>query len=95
MQHLVGEPRKEDFANDVYGYISSLKRLKYMFCNPCIVAQATIQKVTNGGGGGGQITYFDHRSLTDFYYTVSSYLNTLMKMNYTADIYSTIFFARR
>ena len=87
MQHLIGEPTKavDGFAKDVHGYISSLKQIKYIFGNPCVVAQATIQKVTHGG----QISDTDQKSLTDFYYAVSSCLNTLTKMNYTADIYST------
>ena len=56
-----------------------------MFGNQSLVAQATIQK----GTSGGQISDYDNKALTEFYYSVSACLNTLIKMNYTADIYST------
>ena len=87
IQHLVGEPKKaiEGFANDADGYIASLKRLKYFFGNPSLVAQATIQKVINGN----QLPEYDLKALTEFYYSLSTCLNTLTKMKYTADIYST------
>ena len=87
MQHLMGEPKKviDGLANDVHGYISSLKRIKIMFGNPCVVARATIQKVIHGG----HISVTDQKSLTDCYYAVLPCLNTLIKMNYTADIYNT------
>ena len=86
-QHLPGEAKKstDGFANDIDGYIASLKRLKYMFGNLSLVAHATIQKVVNGG----QIQDYDLKALTEFYYALSSCLNTLTKMNYTADIFST------
>ncbi|XP_066933479.1 uncharacterized protein [Clytia hemisphaerica] len=86
-QHLVGEPKKaiEGFASDTDGYIASLKRLKYMFGNPSLVAQATIRKVVTGN----QIPEHDSRSLTQFYYALSTCINTLVKMKYTADIHST------
>ena len=47
-QHLTGEPKRaiDGFSNDADGYIAALKRLKYMFGNPSLVAQATIRKVT-------------------------------------------------
>ena len=87
IQHLTGEPRKatDGFPNSADGYIATLKRLKYMFGNQSLVAQATIQK----GTSGGQISDYDNKALTEFYYSVSACLNTLIKMNYTADIYST------
>ena len=87
VQHLTGEPLKaiEGYPNDAYGYISSLQRLKYMFGNPSQVAQATIRRVTIGP----HIPDGDIKALTEYYYTLSSCLNTLRKMDYTADIHST------
>ena len=85
-QHLKGEALKsvEGFSNNNEGYVSSLKRLKYMFGNHALVAEATIRKITSGK----QIPDSDPKALTDFYYSVSSCINTLRKMNYQSDIYS-------
>ncbi|XP_066934903.1 uncharacterized protein [Clytia hemisphaerica] len=86
VQHLTGEPLRAvgGYPNDSQGYIDSLQRLKYMFGNPSIVAQATIKKVTNGS----QLSD-DAETMTDFYYSLSECVNTLKKMNYIADIHST------
>ena len=86
IQHLKGEALKsvEGFANDDEGYVRSLKRLKYMFGNRALVADATIRKITSGR----QVPDYDSKALSDFYYSVSSCINTLRKMNYQSDIYS-------
>ena len=86
-QHLKAEPAKAvaGYSNDSEGYVNTLKRLKYMFGDPALVAHATIQKVVSGK----QLANDDPNSLKEFYYSLSACLNTLRKMNYTADIYST------
>ena len=87
IQHLKGEPLKaiEGFDNDAQGYVLSLKRLKYMFGNRTLVAQATIRKLVTGK----QIAEGDTKGLTNYYYSLSTCLNTLSKMHYDADIHST------
>lgn len=86
VQHLKGEALKSigGFGNDNEGYVFSLKRLKYMFGNRTLVAEATIRKIAYGK----QIPDSDPKALADFYYSVSSCINTLRKMNYTSDLYS-------
>ena len=87
MQQLKGEALKSvgGYASDGSGYIASLKRLKYMFGNHARVAEATIKLITNGK----QLPDSDPQAIADFYYLVSSCINTLRKMNYHSDIYST------
>ena len=86
-QHLKGEPLKsvEGFSNDDQGYINTLKTLKYLFGNKVVVAQSVIQKITKHK----QVPESDTKALANFYFEISTCLNTLLKMNYVADIYST------
>jgi len=87
LQNLKGEPLKavKGYDNSCEGYILSLKRLKYMFGNRSLVAQATIRKLTSEK----QIADHNTKGLANFYYVVSHCANTLKKMCYDADIYST------
>ena len=86
-QHLKGEALKsiEGFSNDNQGYVNSLKKLKYLFGNKVVVAQSVIQKITKYR----QVPEYDTKALANFYFEISTCLNTLLKMNYVADIYST------
>ena len=86
LQHLKGEPLKavEGFGNDRLGYFSSLKRLKYMFGQKLLVAQAVIASVTRGK----QLKDYDSRALSEFYYSVSKCRNILSKMNYHSELNS-------
>ena len=87
LQHLAGEALKavQGFGNDTRGYFASLKRLKYIFGHKGLVAQAVIRKVTKGKA----LLDHDINGLTEFYYELSGCLNTLKKMCYYSDIYST------
>ena len=86
-QHLKGEALKsvEGFSNDNQGYVSSLQKLKYLFGNKVVVAQSVIRKITKGR----QVPEDDSKALANFYFEIAACLNTLEKMNYLADIYST------
>lgn len=87
MQHLKGEALRalDGFANDDQGYVNSLKKLKYMFGNRVYVAQSVIRRITKCK----QVSDSDPKALASLYYEISSCLNTLIKMNYIGDIYST------
>ncbi|XP_066933420.1 uncharacterized protein [Clytia hemisphaerica] len=86
-QHLKGEALKsiEGFTNDDQGYVSSLKKLKYLFGNKVVVAQSVIQRITKRK----QVHDSDPKALANLYFEISTCLNTLLKMNCVADIYST------
>ena len=86
-QHLKGEALKsvEGFSNDNQGYVYSLQKLKYLFGNKIVVAQSVIRKITKGR----QVPEYDSKALANFYFEIAACLNTLVKMNYVADIYST------
>ena len=86
-QHLKGEALRsiEGFANDDHGYVNSLKKLKYLYGNKVLVAQSVIRKITKFR----QVADSDSKSLANFYFEISTCLNTLLKMNYVADVYST------
>ena len=86
MQHLQGEPKRalQCYGNDSYGYIQALKRLKYMFGQKTIIAQAVISKITKGR----QISNNDVDGLTKYYYVISDCLHTLKRMCYYSDLYS-------
>ena len=58
LQQLSGAPLKavRSYINDSYGYIASLKRFKYMFGNPSIVAEAS-----------GPQLYDNVQQMSDFY----------------------------
>lgn len=86
IQNLHGEPLKavSGFDSNYEGYVQSLQRLKYMFGNRSLVAQATIRKLV----AGKQLENDDIKGLNDYYYTLSHCMNTLKKMKYYADMYS-------
>lgn len=86
MQHTEGEAKKSisGFGNDWYGYVMSLKRLKYVFGQRIQVAQSILQKVTKGK----QFENNDVTGITEFYYGISNCINTLSRMCYTSDLYS-------
>ena len=86
IQNLRGEPLKavRGFNSNYEGYVQSLQRLKYMFGNRSLVAQATIQRLVSGK----QLENNDVKGLNDYYYTLSHCMNTLKKMRYYADMYS-------
>lgn len=49
-QHVKGEARRsiQGYRNDYEGYVSSLKRIKFMFGQRSRIAQAVLAKVTTG-----------------------------------------------
>ena len=86
LDHLAGEAKRavKGYANDSRGYVTSLKRLKFLFGQKSKIAQATLMKVTRGK----PVPNDDINALIEFYYTVNDCLVTLKQLNYASDLYS-------
>ena len=74
----------KSFPNDSEGYVSSLKRLKYLFGQRPAVAQALLAKVVKGK----PVQDHDLKGLSDFYYSISDCLVALNRLRYLSDIHS-------
>ncbi len=86
LQHLKDEPKRsvQGFPNNANGYISTLKRLKFLFGQRGKIAQATIMNVTQGK----EVPDYNVDALSELYYSVSDCLVTLTQLNYASDVYS-------
>ena len=86
LQHLKGEPKQsvQGYPNNASGYVSSLKRLKFLFGQKGKIAQATIMNITQGK----DVPDHNASALSDLYYSVSNCLVTLTQLNYASDVYS-------
>ena len=86
LQQLKGEARRavKGFANDTKGYVLALQKLKYLFGQRPMVAQAVLSKVTKGKA----IQNDDMKGLSEFLYNISDCLITLTQLNYESDLHS-------
>ena len=80
------EPLKavRGFSYDFQSYVSSLKRLKYLYGQPIKVAQAHLAKIMKGK----QTADDDETKLSEFFFSISDCLSALEKMNYQTELYS-------
>ena len=87
IQRLKGEAKQavRSFSQDWFGYVSSLKKLKFLFGQRSAIARAVLLKVTRGKN----VQDNDAVGLSNFYYSVSECITTLSKLNYASDLYST------
>ena len=86
LQHLTGEARRavKGYSNDTRGYVMSLKKLKYLFGQRPLIAQAVLEKVTKGKA----IMNDDIRGLTELSYAINDCLVTLELLSYESDLRS-------
>ena len=86
-QRLRGEAKQavNSFSIDWFGYVSSLKKLKFLFGQRSAIARSVLLKVTRGNS----IQDNDADGIANFYYSVSNCVTTLSKLNYASDLYST------
>ena len=86
LQHLEGEAKRsvKGYATDSRGYVLSLKRLKYLFGQRPLIAQAVLGKVTKGKA----VPNDDVKGLTELYYSINDCLVTLRQLNYGSDLKS-------
>ena len=85
-QQLRGDAKRavKGYANDVKGYVLSLKTLKRLFGQRAAIAHAVITQVTKGK----MVQNDDQRGLSELYYNVNDCLVTLKQLNYHSDLYS-------
>ena len=69
LQHLKGEPKTsvQGYPNNASGYVSSLKRLKFLFGQKGKIAQATIMNITQGK----EVPDHNASALSDLYYLIA------------------------
>ena len=86
LQQLKGEARRsvKGFANNAKGYVLALKKIKYLFGQRPMVAQAVLSKVTKGKS----IQDGDVRGLSDLLYSINDCLITMTQLNYEHDLHS-------
>ena len=86
MQNLRGEAKRsvKGYANDLCGYVLSLKTLKRLFGQRATIAQAVIAQVTKGK----VVQNDDVRGLSELYYSVNDCLVTLQQLRYDSDLHS-------
>ena len=86
LQHLKNEAKRsvQGFPNNAVGYVSSLKRLKFLFGQKGKIAQATIRNITEGK----EVPDNNAEALSELYYSISDCLVTLTQLNYVSDVYS-------
>ena len=86
-QRLRGEAKQavNSFSIDWFGYVSSLKKLKFLFGQRSAIARSVLLKVTRGNS----IQDNDADGIANFYYSVSNCVTTLSKLNYASELYST------
>ena len=86
LQVLRGEARRavKGYANDSRGYVLALKKIKYLFGQRPMVAQAVLTKVTKGKA----IQNDDVKGLSDLLYSLNDCLITLTQLNYESDLHS-------
>ena len=86
LQHLRGDAKRavKGYANDVSGYVLSLKTLKQLFGQRAAIAHAVISQVTKGK----IVQNDDKNGLSELYYNVNDCLVTLKQLNYHSDLYS-------
>ena len=77
LQHLQGDAWKavQGHGIDWFGYVQSLKRLKFMFGQRASVVQAHLMSVTNG-----KLVKDETKDLTQFYYCISECISTLSRL---------------
>ena len=86
LQHLDKQAKRsvQGYPRDANGYVTSLKRLKFLFGQKDKIAQAVLMKVTQGK----EIQDNDDEGLSELYYSISDCLVTLKQLNYASDMYS-------
>ena len=86
MQHVDGEAKQalQVFSTNKGGYITALKRTKYMFGQRSRIRQAYIAKMTRDK----PISNDDEKSLLEFYYAMSDCVVALNQLRYIQDLHS-------
>ena len=86
MQHVDGEAKQalQVFSTNKGGYITALKRTKYMFGQRSRIRQAYIAKMTRDK----PISNDDDKSLLEFYYAMSDCVVALNQLRYIHDLHS-------
>ena len=86
LQQLKGEASRavKGFANDSKGYVLALQKIKQLFGQRAMVAQAVISKVTKGK----VIQNDDFKGLSELLYSINDCLITLTQLNYESDLHS-------
>ena len=86
LQQLKGEARSsvKGFANDSEGYVLALQKVKYLFGQRPMVAQAVLSKVTKGKA----IQDGDVRGLSDLLYSINDCLITMTQLNHEHELHS-------
>ena len=86
LQHLDKQAKRsvQGYPRDANGYVTSLKRLKFLFGQKDKIAQAVLLKITQGK----EIQDNDDEGLSELYYSISDCLVTLKQLDYASDMYS-------
>ena len=92
LQSVRGEAKRsiQGLQLDWTGYVSALRRLKFMFGRKANIVIGYLDQITNGAS----VKDNDPQALSEFYYSLSDCNNALVRLNHTSELYSSNLLSR-
>ena len=86
LQSVRGEAKRsiQGLQLDWTGYVSALRRLKFMFGRKANIVIGYLNQITTGAS----VKDNDPQALSDFYYSLSDCNNALVRLSHTSELYS-------